>query len=178
MSFASFTNKCLNFRSQHHVFKPINLELDFDLCNLRSIPTLLFLKLFKTKLGNERSYKASIDSIKLKLQELEKANIEVQCLKQQKLNGYKKNNRIFHYHNLLFVIKAIYIEFISRHHNALLVGHFDIKKICKFLAPKYYWPTLWHNVKAYIKGYNICLTSNAVRHKLYNNFQLLLISIQ
>lgn len=41
---------------------------------------------------------------------------------------------------------------------------------------KYYWLSLWHNVKAYIKGYNVYLALKVVRHKPYDNLQLLLIS--
>ena len=36
------------------------------------------------------------------------------------------------------------------------------KKTWELIAQKYYWLTLWQNIEAYIKGYNICLTSKAV----------------
>ena len=71
--------------------------------------------------------------------------------------------------------KAIWIELIRCYHNNLLVGHFGIKKTCNLLAQKYYWPTFCHNVKAYIKGYNISLVSNAVEHKPHSDFQFLLV---
>ena len=64
---------------------------------------------------------------------------------------------------------------ISYHHNNLLYGHFGIKKTCKLLAQKYYCPTVRHNVKAYVKDCDVGLASKAVRHKPYNNLQLLLI---
>ena len=65
------------------------------------------------------------------------------------------------------------MELISRHYNSLLAGYLGIEKTCKLLAGKYYWPTPRHDVKAYVKGCNICLTSKVVRHKLYGNLQLL-----
>ena len=73
----------------------------------------------------------------------------------------------------MFVLKAIQTELISRHHNNLLAGYFGIEKTYKLLAQKYYWLTLRHNIKAYIKGINICLAFKAVYHKPYGNLQLL-----
>ena len=49
------------------------------------------------------------------------------------------------------------MELICHHHNDLLDGHFGIKKTCKLLVQKYYWPTLRHDVKAYVKGWDVCL---------------------
>ena len=73
--------------------------------------------------------------------------------------------------------EAIRIELISRHHDDPLAGHFGIEKTRKLLARKYYWPTLKHDVKAYVKGCNVCLASKAVRHKPYGNLQSLPVPI-
>ena len=56
-----------------------------------------------------------------------------------------------------------------------MAGHFSIKKTCKLLAWKYFWPSLRHDVKAYVKGCDVCLASKAVRHKPYSDLQSLLI---
>ena len=64
------------------------------------------------------------------------------------------------------------MELISHHHNNLLACYFDMEKTCKLLAKKYYWPTLRHNVKAYMKGCDICLASKTVRRKPYGDLQL------
>ena len=108
--------------------------------------------------------------MRLRLQELQEVNSEAQELKQQKVNGYKKIDEIFHYECLLFIPKAIQTELISRHYNNLLNGFFGIEKTCDLLAQKYYWSTLRHNVKAYIKGCDICLALKTVRHKPYSDF--------
>ena len=129
----------------------------------------------QTELANEQPYKASIGSIRLRLQELQKANCEVREVKQQKADGYKKVNKIFYYQDLPFVPKAIQTKLIIRQHNNPLAGHFVIKKTRKLLARKYYWPILRHDIEAYVKGYDICLASKAVRHKPYGDLQLLLI---
>ena len=77
----------------------------------------------------------------------------------------------------MFILKAIQTELISRHYNNPLVSHFDIKKTCELLAQKYYWPIFRRNVEAYINAYDVCLALKTVRHKPYNNLQLLLIPI-
>ena len=100
-------------------------------------------------------------------------NREAQELRQQKANGYEEINKIFHHQGLSFVPKAIRTELISHHHDNPLAGHFGIKKIGKLLGQKYYWPTLCHDVEAYVKGCDVCLASKAVCHKPYSDFQSL-----
>ena len=82
-------------------------------------------------------------------------------------------NEILYHHSLLFVPKSIWTELISHQHNNFLTGHISIKKTCKFLAQKYYWPTFRHKLQAYVKGWDVCSASKTVCHKLYGNFQLL-----
>ena len=45
----------------------------------------------------------------------------------------------------------------------------------ELVAKKYYWKTLFHDVEFYIRGYDVCLSSKAVRHKPYRNLQQLTI---
>ena len=82
---------------------------------------------------------------------------------------------MLHHQGLSFVPKAIRIELISQHHDNPLTNHFGIKKTHKLRARKYYWPTLRHNVKAYVKSCDVCLASKVVRHKPYGDLQLLLV---
>ena len=74
----------------------------------------------------------------LRLQELQEAAREVQKLRQQKANGYKKIDEIFHHQGLPFVPIAIWTELIILHQDNCLAGHFGIEKTCKLLARKYY----------------------------------------
>ena len=69
--------------------------------------------------------------------------------------------------------KAIPTKLISRHHNNLLAGHFGIKKTHELLAQKYFRLTFCYNVKAYVKGCDVCLASKAVRHKPSGDLQSL-----
>ena len=69
--------------------------------------------------------------------------------------------------------KVIRIELINRHHNDPLAGYFRIEKTRKLLARKYSWPTVRHNVKAYVKGCDVYLASKPVRHKPYSDLQSL-----
>ena len=66
------------------------------------------------------------------------------------------------------------MELIRKYHDNLLAGHFEIEKIQDLFSRKYYWPTLHHDVKDYVKGYNICRALKAVCHKLYKDLQSLL----
>ena len=127
----------------------------------------------RSELADERLYKASIGSMRLRLQELQETDSEAQELRQQKADGYEEIDDILHHQGLPFVPKAIWTELISRHHNNPLAGHFGIKKTCKLLAQKYYWPTFRHNVKVYVKGCDVCLVSKVIRHKPYSDLQLL-----
>ena len=111
--------------------------------------------------------------MRLRLQELQETDSKAQELRQQKADGYEEIDDILHHQGLPFVPEAIQTELISRHHDNPLAGHFGIEKTCKLLAQKYYWPTLRHDVEAYMKGCDVCLASKAVRHKPYGDLQLL-----
>lgn len=111
--------------------------------------------------------------MRLKLHKLQETDSKTQELKQQKADGYKKIDEILHHWSLPFVSKAIWTKLISRHYDNLLADHIGIKKTCNFLAWKHYWPTLCHNVEAYLKGFDVCLASKAVQNKPYNDLQLL-----
>ena len=109
------------------------------ICETYVLPQLRrFWIILQTKLANEGPYKASIDSMRLKLQELQKANSKAQELRHQKANNYKEIDEIFHYQGLLFVSKAIQTELISRYDNNPLAGYFGIEKTRKLLPQKYY----------------------------------------
>ena len=121
---------------------------------------------------DERSFEANINSMRLRLQELQENNRKAQELKQQKANGYEKIDEILHHQGLPFVPKAIQTKLISRYYNNLLAAHLSIKT-CKLLAQKYWWPTLRHNVQAYVKDCDVCLAFKRVCHQPYNDLQLL-----
>ena len=132
-----------------------------------------FWNLLRTKLTNKGSYLASIGSMKLRLQELQETDFKAQKLREQGRESYKKVNGVLHHQGLPFVPKAIRIELISRHHDDPLAGHFGIEKTCKLLARKYFWPSPWHDAEVYVKGCDVCLASQAVRHKPYDDHQSL-----
>lgn len=69
--------------------------------------------------------------------------------------------------------EMIRTEMISQQHDDLLAGYFGINKTRKLVARKYYWKTLFQDVKSYIQGCNIYLTSKVVKHKRSDNLQSL-----
>ena len=108
--------------------------------------------------------------MRLRLVELQGENGQMRKIRAEKLGRYWKDfNEILHHQGVPYVPKIIRTELISRHHNNLLAGHFGIKKTRKLVAKKYYWETLRHDVEVYVRGYDVCLTSKAVRHKPYGN---------
>lgn len=79
------------------------------------------------KLVDIASYKASINSKRLKLQKLKETNRETQKLKENSLQkNYEGINEIFYYHSLLFLLRTILTKLISRHYDNLLIGHYGI----------------------------------------------------
>ena len=123
------------------------------------------------ELANEGPYKVSIGSMRLQLQELQESDSEAQELRTK--DGYQDIDGVLHHQGLPFVPEAIRMELISRHHDDPLAGHFGIEKTRELLARKYYWPTLRHDVKAYVKGCDVCLALKAVRHKPDGDLQFL-----
>ena len=87
--------------------------------------------------------------------------------------GWKKIDGVLHHKSLLYLLKIIRTEIISRRHNDPQAGHFGVKKTSKLVAQIYYWPTLRADIEAYTKGCDICITSQAVSHKSYSDLQSL-----
>ncbi len=110
----------------------------------------------------------------MRLPKLQDEDKEAMKLRSKGLpEGWEDIEQVLHYQGLLYVLKVIRSELISRHHDDPLAGHFGIEKTCKLIARKYYWPTLRRDVEAYVKGCNVCLALMAVRHKPYGDLQSL-----
>ncbi len=54
------------------------------------------------------------------------------------LEGWEDIKQVLHYQSLLYVLKVIRSELISRYHNDPLASHFGIEKTCELIAKKYY----------------------------------------
>lgn len=92
---------------------------------------------------------------------------EAQKLKLKE--GYKEVKGVLYHQSLSFVSEAIRTELINRHHDDSLVAYFRIENIRELLARKYYRSILRHNIKAYVKSYDVYLASKAVRNNHYGN---------
>ena len=111
--------------------------------------------------------------MRLELAELQESDKKAQKIRAEGLDRYKDVNKVLHYQGLPFVLEIIRTELINRHHDKPLVGHFGINKTRELISKKYYWPSLKKDVKAYVKGCNVCFASKAVRHKPYDDLQAL-----
>ncbi len=110
----------------------------------------------------------------MKLPELQNNDKKLRKLRSKKLSeSWEDIEEVLYYQNLLYVLRVICFELISRYHNNLLANHIGIKKRQELIAGKYYRLTLQKNIKVYVKEYNIYLALKVVCHKSYNNLQLL-----
>ena len=106
----------------------------------------------------------------MRFSELENNNKEAKKLSLKRLlEGWKNIKEMIYYQDLLYILKVICSELISRHHNNLFIGYFGIKKMQKLIVRKYYWPILQKNIEIYIKSCNIYLASKAICYKPYGD---------
>ena len=135
-----------------------------------------FWDTFQAELGSEGPYPISIGAMRLRLSEMQELDDEAQKIRAERLkSNYEEVDEVLHHQGLPFVSEAIGIELISQHHDDPLVEHFGIEKTKEFVGRKYYWPSLRKDVKSYVRGCNVCLTSKSVRHKPYGDLQSLFI---
>ena len=133
---------------------------------------------FQNEIANEDSYNISIRALRLKPPNLQSNNNEIRKLQTIELSKVQEYmERVFQYKSLLYILKIIWYELISYHHNNFLEGDFEINKIWKLISTKYYYLLLCQDNKAYIKGCNICLASKIVWYKPYRNLQSLSVPI-
>ena len=113
--------------------------------------------------------------MRLRLVKLQKSDEKAWRIKAEGLNEYKKLDGILFHQGLPFVPEAIRTEIISWHHDDPLEGHLGINKTKDLIDWKYYWPSVRKDIEAYVKSCDVCLSSKAVRHKPYGDFQSLLV---
>ena len=116
--------------------------------------------------------------MRLRLAELQESDKEAWKLRATKKlqEVWTDINRVLYYQGLPFVPEIISTEFISRHHDNPLAGHFGINKTRELIGWKYYWSSLRKDVEAYVKGCDVCLSSKVIRYKLYSDLQALPVS--
>ncbi len=73
--------------------------------------------------------------------------------------------------------EIVRIELISRHHDDPLAGYFRINKTQDLIARKYYWLTLYRNIKAYLTGCDVCLAFKSVKYKPHDELRSFPVSI-
>ncbi len=127
---------------------------------------------FRCEKAREGPYQVSVRSLRMRLLELQLEDHKARKVREQGLKkGWEKFKEVSHYQSLLYIPEIFCTKVINQHHNNLLVGYFGIEKTRELVAQKYYWPTLRANVKTYVKGCNVCLTSKSLGHKPYGDLQ-------
>ena len=84
-------------------------------------------------------------------------------------DDYEDVDGVLYHQGLLFILETIRIELISQYHNDYLARHFGINKIKNLVSRKHYWPSLQKDIKVYVKGCNVGLSSKTVQHKPYRD---------
>ena len=149
------------------------------ICGTHALPDLCqSWETFRQELAAEGPYKASIGGMRLRLVELQVEDGQARKIRAEKLGGnWEDSDRILYHQGLPYVPEIIKTELISRYYHDPLADNFSIEKTRKLVAKKYYWETLRHNVKVYVRGCDVCLAFKTVRHKLYGNLQQLSVPI-
>ena len=110
--------------------------------------------------------------MRLRLSELPESGNKTRNIRAKGLkNDYEEVDIILHHQRLSFVPETIQTELISQHHNDPLAEHFGINKTNDLVGRKYYWLSLRKDIKAYVKGYDICLGLKTVNYKLFRALQ-------
>ncbi|KAL2079453.1 hypothetical protein ACEWY4_025197 [Coilia grayii] len=78
---------------------------------------------------------------------------------------YRINQRAEQIHYRLMVPKSLTIPLLQSYHESPLSGHQGIFKTYKRLYDVVFWPTLWTDVKDYIRACTICQTHKADNRK-------------
>lgn len=118
-------------------------------------------------------YIASIDGMKLRLEKLQSKNNQAWKFRVKHSKNWDNVKKFLYYYSLLYVLEIIQIKLICKHHNDLLAGYFGIKTKQEFIAQKYCWLTIYHDIKDFVKRCNVYLTLNIIWYKPYDNLQFL-----
>ena len=89
------------------------------------------------ELASENPYTASIGRMRLRLQELQAKEEQARKTRAENSEGWDNIDGVLHHQGLLYVPEIIRTEFISRHHDDPLAGHFDIEKTHELIAQTY-----------------------------------------
>jgi len=63
------------------------------------------------------------------------------------------------------------VELIKQHHDIPTTGHGGTAKTTELIQRKYYWPHMRDLIKDYVKNYDMCQRTKAVRHAPYGLLQ-------
>ena len=139
-----------------------------------------FWEILHREIASKGPYQqASIRDLRFRLPELQVEDQAAREIWQQGLKkGWAEVEGVLYYEGLPYLPEIIRTEIISRHHDDPLARHFGIEKTQEPIARKYYRPTLQADIETYVKGYDVCMTSKAVRHKLFGDLQLLPVPTQ
>ena len=122
----------------------------------------------RCELPDEQTYRANIAGIRLQIPELQAEDKLASKIREKGLKqGWEEIDGVLDRESRLYLPEIMRTEIISRQPDDPLAGHFGVEKTRKLVAQKYNWPTLRVDIKAYVKGCNVCITSKTIKHDPY-----------
>ena len=80
---------------------------------------------------------------------------------------------ILYYDGKPYILEILQADLLERNHDDPLAEDFGNKKTFELYTGKYHWPKMRADIKKYVQGYNICISSKEEKHKPYDSLQLL-----
>lgn len=84
--------------------------------------------MFIAKLSNKNFYKASIRSIRLKLQKLEKKDLKTQKIRVKELKNWEDLDEVLYYQDFSYILKIICFKIINQYYENFFIGYFGTEK--------------------------------------------------
>ncbi len=84
---------------------------------------------------------------------------------------------VLHYNTKSYILKILRVDLLEKNHDNPLAGYCGVEKILELFSRRYYWFKMRADMKKFLTDCNICKSSKAQRHKLYDNMQTLSVPI-
>ena len=108
---------------------------------------------FQGEIASKSLYNVSIRAMRLRLSDLQSDNNKTKKLRVVELpKRWEDIERMLQYGGFSYIPEIIWSELISGHHNNPLAGYFEIDKMQKLIARKYYRLMLFEMLKPTLKA--------------------------
>ena len=82
---------------------------------------------------------------------------------QDRPRGLMQQGNLWKKKDLIFVPDAVKAQVLQEFHDSMLAGHPGSTKTVNLIQREYWWPTLYSDVRAYVRGCDRCQRTKALR---------------